>query len=134
MWRLKPSQCFVLFLILFGLFGNVIFDTFLHRSILFELLVHSSCSPSIRSSMFLWFSFDTGSSESAGVKALILPKGEEAFIRTLGITIPPGAHALVGINIKEVHIIRQLCGLLCPYLVFFGRSILLVADGGIFGW
>ena len=43
-----------------------------------------------------------GSSDSAGIKVLILPKGEEAFIKTLGITIPPGVHALVGLDIKEV--------------------------------
>ena len=77
--------------------------------------------------MFLWFSFDTGSSESAGVKALILPKGEEAFIKTLGITIPPGAHALVGINIKEVDMYHMTYdgryqmtydSLLCPLPAF----------------
>ena len=49
----------------------------------------------------------TGSSESAGIKALILPKGEEPFVKTLGVTMPPGAHALVGIDIKEVRAVEE---------------------------
>ena len=43
-----------------------------------------------------------GSSESAGIKALILAKGEEPFVKTLGITILPGSHALVGMQLTEV--------------------------------
>ena len=43
-----------------------------------------------------------GSSESAGIKALILAKGEEPFVKTLGITVLPGSHALVGMQLTEV--------------------------------
>jgi hypothetical protein len=44
----------------------------------------------------------SGSSESAGIKVLIFEKDEEAFVKNLGITVPPGAHALVGIELMEV--------------------------------
>ena len=46
--------------------------------------------------------FFLGSSQSAGVKALILDNDEEPFIKTLGITFLPGSHALVGMLLTEV--------------------------------
>ena len=50
---------------------------------------------------FIHFS---GSSQSAGIKALILHKEEEPFVRSLGVTVLPGTHALVGVELSEVRI------------------------------
>ena len=48
------------------------------------------------------FNETLGSSHSAGIKALILDKGEVPFVKTLGISSMPGTHALVGMQLTQV--------------------------------
>ena len=36
------------------------------------------------------------------MKVLIFEKDETPFVKDLGVTIPPGSHALVGIELLEV--------------------------------
>ena len=73
-----------------------------------------------------------GSSQSAGIKALILANDEVPFIKTLGITFLPGSHALVGMLVTEVNAEMMTvlsAGLLChetPPFKYFSKLVLQV--------
>ena len=75
-----------------------------------------------------------GSSQSAGIKALILANDEVPFIKTLGITFLPGSHALVGMLVTEVKAEMMTvlsAGLLCCETPPFKEFLKLVLQAKI---